>query len=96
VCRERADDAPGTVGRRRDERPQHGCPPVAVDPERLVVLAPTGADDGQLGALRAVQIANRQPVVGLERDDGRRARANAIRLAPRIERQEPRDEQART
>ena len=94
ACRDRRDDLRGTVLVRPHERPEDRRVAVRRDAEPVEAVR-AEAEHGELGALAAVEVANREPVVRLEQDRRRRPAPDAVSLASGVARHEPRDEQAR-
>ena len=96
VPAERTDDVGGAVARGADQAAQdRRRGRVTREAERLVVLAAGRGEDGELGVLTAVEVADGEPVVRVQRDDRRRAAPHAVRLPRRVVRDEARDEKAR-
>ena len=76
------------------ERPEDRGVAVGRNAEPVEAVG-TQAEDRELGTLAAVEVANREPVVRLEQNRRRRPAPDAVALASRVARHEPRDEQAR-
>ena len=91
ACRNGRDDLSGSVLARPGERAEPARGAVRGDAEPVEGLG-ARREGGHLGALTAVEVADRQPVVRGELDRGRRAAPHAVPLAGRIERYEAGDE----
>ena len=64
-------------------------------PEELGYARPAPSSPTSLGSLAAVEVPNREPVVRPERDGGRPAGPDTVRLPSRVSWHETRDEEAR-
>ena len=94
ACDDCCDDFSGTVLVRSDERPEDRRFAVGRHAEPVEAVG-ADAENRELGALAAVEVANREPVVRLEQDRRRRPTPDAMALASGVARDESRDEQAR-